>query len=165
MASDGTQGGNAARGHDVEFQGKQEPCPGQAASAAPGLTSAEQRSGEALGQGGPGLAAERNADAPAPNAATAPEKLVRDVYDYLPHRVAEAGEKYGLLAAKFDEEVAEVKAAAIGSPEFIEELGDLIDVCHALGGPEVERVRLAKRAERGGFDKLLVMKLSDRTDK
>jgi predicted house-cleaning noncanonical NTP pyrophosphatase (MazG superfamily) len=94
------------------------------------------------------------------------EKLVRDVYTYLPHRVAAPGERDGLLAAKFDEEVAEVKAAPVGSQEFIEELGDLIEVCYALGGEErVETARLAKWHERGGFDKLLVMRLEDRTDK
>lgn len=94
------------------------------------------------------------------------EKLVRDIYDWLPHRVASPGEKYGLLAVKFDEEVKEVKAASIGSPEFIEELGDLVEVCYALGGEEaVEKARLVKKAERGGFDRLLVMRLEDRTDK
>ena len=100
------------------------------------------------------------------DACSADEKLVRDSYGYLPHRVAQAGEKYGLLAAKFDEEVAEVKAAHIGSPDFIEELGDLIEVCYALGGEErVEAARLAKKEKRGGFDRLLVMKVADRTDK
>lgn len=100
------------------------------------------------------------------DAARVQEKLVRDCFDWLPHRVAEPGEEYGLLAAKFDEEVAEVKAAHIGSKEFIQELGDLVEVCYALGGEEaVEAARLAKKAERGGFDRLLVMKLADRTDK
>src|SRR5689334_3849204 len=90
----------------------------------------------------------------------ADEKLVRDIYEYLPHRVASPGEKYGLLAAKFDEEVAEVKAASIGTPEFIEELADLVEVCYALGGRErVEEARLTKWAARGGFEKLLVMRL------
>lgn len=94
------------------------------------------------------------------------EKLVRDCYDWLPHRIAGHGEKYGLLAAKLDEEVAEVKAAAIGSPEFVEELADLVEICYALGGENaVEQARQAKSAERGGFDRLLVMKLSDITDK
>lgn len=93
-------------------------------------------------------------------------KLVRDCFDYLPHRVADRGERYGLLAAKLDEEVAEVKAAAIGSPEFVAELGDLVEVCFALGGEEaVEAARLAKKAERGGFDLLLVMRLADCTDR
>lgn len=95
-----------------------------------------------------------------------PEKLVRDCFDYLPHRVAEPGERYGLLAAKFDEEVAEVKAAAIGSAAFVEELGDLVEVCYALGGKDrVEQARVAKLERRGGFDRLLVMRLEDRTDK
>lgn len=99
-------------------------------------------------------------------AVVASEKLVRDCFDYLPHRVAGPGERYGLLAAKFDEEVAEVKAAAIGSEAFIEELADLVEVCYALGGTErVEQARVAKLVKRGGFDRLLVMKLADRTDK
>lgn len=98
--------------------------------------------------------------------AEAAEKLVRDGFADLPHRVAGPGERYGLLAAKFDEEVAEVKSAVIGSPAFIEELGDLVEVCYALGGEKaVEAARLAKKAERGGFDRLLVMRLTDRTDK
>lgn len=94
------------------------------------------------------------------------EKLVRDCFDYLPHRIAQRGERYGLLAAKLDEEVAEVKAAIVGSPEFIAELGDLVEVCYALGGEEaVEAARLAKKAERGGFGRLLVMRIEDRTDR
>lgn len=94
------------------------------------------------------------------------EKLVRDCFTYLPHRVALRGERYGLLAGKLDEEYEEVKAAAIGSPEFIEELADLVEVCFALGGEEaVENARLAKKAQRGGFEKLLVMRLEDRTDR
>jgi predicted house-cleaning noncanonical NTP pyrophosphatase (MazG superfamily) len=94
------------------------------------------------------------------------EKLVRDVFDYLPHRVADPSERETLLAIKFDEEVAEVREAVFGTSEFISELGDLVEVCYALGGREaVEQSRLAKLAERGGFDKLLVMRLEDRTDK
>lgn len=93
------------------------------------------------------------------------EKLVRDGYEALPHRVAGKGERYGLLAAKFEEELAEVRAAAIGTSEFVWELADLVEVCYALGGEDaVELARLAKKAERGGFEKLLVMKLSDITD-
>lgn len=94
------------------------------------------------------------------------EKLVRDCFDYLPHRVAGPGERYTLLAAKLDEEIAEVKLAPIGSQEFITELADLVEICYALGGETaVEEARMAKKSERGGFDKLLVMRLSDRTDK
>lgn len=94
------------------------------------------------------------------------EKLVRDCFTYLPHRVAQPGERYGLLAAKFDEEVAEVKAAAIGSPEFVEELADLVEVCYALGGYDaVEDARNAKLEDRGGFSQGIVMRLADRTDK
>lgn len=108
------------------------------------------------------------------------EKLVRDVFDYLPHRVADPGEGYALLTAKLDEEYTEVRDALevitapqvadwrtyIGKPELISELADLVEVCYALGGREaVEKARLAKLAERGGFDKLLVMRLEDLTDK
>lgn len=94
------------------------------------------------------------------------EKLVRDCFDYLPHRVADSGERIALLAAKLDEEVAEAKSAVLGSPEFIEELGDIVEVCYALGGREaVEAARLGKFNQRGGFESGLVMRLEDRTDK
>ncbi len=50
---------------------KQGPFPGQAASAAPGITAVEQRTGDAAGQGQQGVAAERNADRPAPDSGVA----------------------------------------------------------------------------------------------
>ena len=95
-----------------------------------------------------------------------PEKLVRDVFTYLPHRIAGNAERIGFLAAKLDEEVAEMRRAVLDSPEFVEELGDIIEVCYALGGFDaIERTRLAKARARGRFEKGIIMRLEDCTDR
>ena len=69
------------------------------------------------------------------------------------------------LRAKLLEEVDEF----LESGE-VEELADIIEVCHALAAQAgarvdvLEGVRLAKRAERGGFDAGLVWTRSGSTD-
>jgi predicted house-cleaning noncanonical NTP pyrophosphatase (MazG superfamily) len=89
-----------------------------------------------------------------------PEKLVRDRIPQLIRaeggvprvRVAGTAEYRALLRAKLTEEVEEFLAAGV-----VEELADVLEVVLALadelgfGGEELERVRAAKKAERGGF--------------
>ena len=61
------------------------------------------------------------------------------------------------LKAKLLEEAAEAREAATGD-ELLDELADLSEVIlalaatHGFSAADIERRRLAKRAERGGFD-------------
>ncbi len=73
-------------------------------------------------------------------------------------------EAYGTaLFRKFFEEAEEYRAA--GSPEqAVEELADIVEVIMAtvrhlgVSPEEFERIRLAKRAERGGFERRILLK-------
>lgn len=105
------------------------------------------------------------------------EKLVRDRFTWLPHRVALPEEMPALLLTKLREEVAELEGAFSGNVardgrEVMRECADIVEVCYALGNiyapgslNAVERERLAKRAARGAFRRRIVMKLADLTDK
>jgi hypothetical protein len=85
------------------------------------------------------------------------EKLVRDGYDWLPHRTAQPGERRHLLARKLAQELAEVNAAA-SQAETLDKLGDLVEACYALGGEDaVTRARLDKLASHGGYDRMIVL--------
>ena len=96
------------------------------------------------------------------------EKIIRDSYERFASRVATPDERIAGLLAKLREEVVEAEEAHVSgvAHAFIEELGDVVEVCYALGGYDaVEGARLDKRADLGGFDKGLVMRIADRTDK
>lgn len=73
--------------------------------------------------------------------------------------VADAGEHSERLADKIHEEVDEIVASDYRDPA---EYADALEGLMALAGiagvawDEVERVRLAKKAERGGFERGLV---------
>lgn len=68
------------------------------------------------------------------------EKIVRDVFTYLPHRVAAEDERIDFLFRKIHEEVREVMGAS--GDALIEELADLVEVCYAIGDREkVEAAR------------------------
>lgn len=75
-------------------------------------------------------------------------------------RVALATEMKGELAKKLEEEAGEF--AEVNSAE---ELADVIEVIEALKAlPEfvhVERVRMKKRLERGGFDEGIILKVEE----
>jgi predicted house-cleaning noncanonical NTP pyrophosphatase (MazG superfamily) len=94
------------------------------------------------------------------------DKLVRDL---IPDIIAAKGQKviahfasqdeYELrLRAKLQEEVTEFLES--GAPE---ELADIMEVVHALGNVAglnpagLEKVRAAKAAERGGFEKKIIL--------
>jgi predicted house-cleaning noncanonical NTP pyrophosphatase (MazG superfamily) len=96
------------------------------------------------------------------------EKLVRDRIPELIRtagddpivRVAGAEERFALLVAKLREETDEVAAAH--PLEVPEELGDLLEVLHAVADlhgiswHRVERAASVKRNLRGGFTEYLV---------
>lgn len=99
-----------------------------------------------------------------------PEKLVRDG---IPARVARGDrdldfracppeERLRWLSAKLEEETREVC-----DDPCPEELGDVIEVVRAIADQQgipwvdVESARLAKKAERGGFDGGVIMRLGD----
>jgi predicted house-cleaning noncanonical NTP pyrophosphatase (MazG superfamily) len=96
------------------------------------------------------------------------EKLVRDRIPEIIRaaggrpetRVADPAEHVSRLRAKLVEEGGEYIAS--GDPE---ELADVLEVVHALAAAhgispaELERLRSAKAAERGGFGKRLVLRL------
>lgn len=96
----------------------------------------------------------------------AEEKVIRDGYQRFASRTVAGEERIAGLLAKLREEVEEVEQAhASGIPHaFIEELGDVVEVCFALGGYDVvEDSRNAKLEDLGGFNDGLVMRLADRT--
>lgn len=96
------------------------------------------------------------------------QKIIRDSYEQFSFRSVSGEERIAGLLAKLREEIEEVEQAhASGvAHAFVEELGDVVEVCFALGGYEaVEGSRLLKKADLGGFDSGLVMRLADRTDK
>jgi len=90
-------------------------------------------------------------------------KLVRDRIPEIIERTGRTPDTHVLddasyavaLHAKLDEESAEVHGAS--SEELAEELADVLEVLHALADlqgiawSEVERVRMIKADERGGF--------------
>jgi predicted house-cleaning noncanonical NTP pyrophosphatase (MazG superfamily) len=102
------------------------------------------------------------------------DKLVRDrIPDRLDaagvgygSRVADPREMRGLLLAKLDEEVAELKAAAPGAATT-GEAADVVEVVRAIAkldgyGPDALEVeRSAKEAERGGFERGVVLLWAD----
>ena len=94
-------------------------------------------------------------------------KLVRDL---IPEIIAESGKKCSIeilnneeyikaIDAKLDEELAEYH-----NDQNIEELADLLEVIYAAARArgysieELERIRVAKAQERGGFDKRILLK-------
>lgn len=93
-----------------------------------------------------------------------PAKLVRDL---LAARIpaaelrveTDAAALVGLLDRKLDEEVAELRASGFRS---VEEFADVVEVLHALAARAgfspgvIESARVAKRNERGAFEKGLV---------
>ena len=102
------------------------------------------------------------------------DKLVRD---RIPERLETAGVAYGsrtagpgemrgLLLAKLDEEVAEIKAAAPGA-EAAGEAADIAEVVRAIAaldgtGPDaLEALRSAKASERGAFEDGVVLLWAD----
>ncbi|MBC6468302.1 nucleoside triphosphate pyrophosphohydrolase [Actinomadura alba] len=99
------------------------------------------------------------------------EKLVRDRIPEIIEadgrspevRVAGDGEYAALLRAKMYEEAGEYTAAIPGEADA-EELADLLEVVHALARThglepaELEELRAAKAAERGGFAQRLVLR-------
>lgn len=94
------------------------------------------------------------------------DKLVRDLIpdiitakgQNVVARVAEHDEYQRRLRDKLQEEVAEFLES--GAPE---ELADIMEVVHALGNVAglnpagLEKVRAAKAAERGGFEKRIIL--------
>lgn len=68
------------------------------------------------------------------------------------------------LKKKLQEEFLEVQNAETAE-EICEELADVIEVCLAFGPllgvdkGHIENMRLSKRAEKGGFDKFVLMKI------
>lgn len=103
-----------------------------------------------------------------------PEKLIRDNIpkiaadhdDHLITRDADPCELPVLLRMKLAEEAIEVADA--GEEDVLEELADVLEVIRALAAlygyspDDIERVRAAKAAARGGFGKGLVMELPNR---
>lgn len=94
-------------------------------------------------------------------------KLVRDL---IPEIIAESGKKCSIeilndeeyiksIDAKLDEELAEYH-----KDQNIEELADLLEVIYAAARArgysieELERIRVSKAQERGGFDKRILLK-------
>ena len=94
-------------------------------------------------------------------------KLVRDL---IPEIIAESGKKCSIeilddeeyikaIDAKLDEELAEYH-----KDQNIEELADLLEVIYAAARArgysieELERIRISKAQERGGFDKRILLK-------
>ena len=76
-------------------------------------------------------------------------------------RTAEPRERYFLLLQKLKEEVAELVDAGFNE-EILQESADILEVLDAiaklLGDPNGARDRqLAKREERGGFEKWIVL--------
>jgi predicted house-cleaning noncanonical NTP pyrophosphatase (MazG superfamily) len=98
------------------------------------------------------------------------EKMIRDdIASYvlnksgevLPVRVADTTEMLQLYRDKIVEEAHEVFTAPM-SAELIEELGDLLEVIEGLSehigiSDAVQKVKAAKKAERGGFTKGMVL--------
>jgi predicted house-cleaning noncanonical NTP pyrophosphatase (MazG superfamily) len=105
---------------------------------------------------------------PTKNGGGATEKLVRDQIPEIIRaaggrpetRIADSAEHAARLRAKLVEEGGEYIAS--GDPE---ELADVLEVVHALAAThgispaELDRRRSAKAAERGAFDKRLVLRL------
>lgn len=88
------------------------------------------------------------------------EKIIRDGYKQFASRIALEPERRRLLLAKLHEEVAEVESSETET-DFVAELGDLVEVCFALGGYEaVEDARNSKLEDRGGFKEGFVMPLA-----
>ena len=94
-------------------------------------------------------------------------KLVRDL---IPEIIEESGKKCSIeilndeeyiksIDAKLDEELAEYH-----KDQNIEELADLLEVIYAAARArgysieELERMRVSKAQERGGFDKRILLK-------
>ena len=94
-------------------------------------------------------------------------KLVRDL---IPEIIEESGKKCSIeilndeeyiksIDAKLDEELAEYH-----KDQNIEELADLLEVIYAAARArgysieELERIRVSKAQERGGFDKRILLK-------
>ncbi len=94
-------------------------------------------------------------------------KLVRDL---IPEIIAESGKKCSIeilndeeyiksIDAKLDEELAEYH-----KDQNVEELADLLEVIYAAARArgysieELERIRVSKAQERGGFDKRILLK-------
>ncbi|OGL73608.1 hypothetical protein A3F28_03885 [Candidatus Uhrbacteria bacterium RIFCSPHIGHO2_12_FULL_57_11] len=96
-------------------------------------------------------------------------KLIRDKIPEVLARQDKAAETSVLdvpeykrrLLLKLVEEAQELAHA--GSEKFVDELADVKEVCRAIliafgiSEEDLERVRIAKRAERGGFDKRLLL--------
>ena len=93
-------------------------------------------------------------------------KLVRD---YIPEIIKAKGGTYEDLRIASPEEYKEElikklgeEAKEFGAEPSVEELADVLEVLEALKTlPEyanVEEIRLKKRAERGGFDKRIILK-------
>ena len=87
-------------------------------------------------------------------------EIIREAGGRPETRVADTAEHVARLRAKLVEESGEYIAS--GNPE---ELADVLEVVHALAAAhgispaELERLRSAKAAERGGFGKRLVLRL------
>ena len=94
-------------------------------------------------------------------------KLVRDL---IPEIIEESGKKCSIeilddkqyikaIDAKLDEEISEYH-----KDQNIEELADLLEVIYAAARArgysieELERIRVSKAQERGGFDKHILLK-------
>lgn len=82
--------------------------------------------------------------------------------------VLDAGAFRAALLAKLEEEAAEARAAE-GRAEVVKELADVLEVLEALlavdgiGWDEVRAVQGARRAERGGFEKRLRLRWTERS--
>jgi predicted house-cleaning noncanonical NTP pyrophosphatase (MazG superfamily) len=107
------------------------------------------------------------------------QKLVRDLvpetFDIPSARVRRATEQElgRFLAAKLVEEAEECRASILqrGGPDpdddVVEELADVLEVVRAIARTRgtdlraIERVRVAKARERGGFEKRLIWSIPD----
>jgi predicted house-cleaning noncanonical NTP pyrophosphatase (MazG superfamily) len=80
--------------------------------------------------------------------------------------ILDPAEKIKYLRQKVIEEATEV-AEAFSKANLIEEIADLREVCISLmeqegiTWSEVERARMAKKAEKGGFDMFYLFKIKD----
>ncbi|WP_405941584.1 hypothetical protein [Streptomyces sp. NBC_00207] len=101
-------------------------------------------------------------------------KLIRDRIpeiaaargQHLDTRVADTAEAAELLVAKLEEEALEV-AEADNRDDLLTELADVLEALYALTQicgwtlDDLEAARIRKHAERGGFDRQLVLTTAD----